>query len=99
VAIQLNDPDPVYWVVVYTVVAAVPAARIFGHRSPKTLLVAGGMVLSGLLIAAPGVVDYIASGDYASIRGKMLAEKAYVESAREFIGLLMASVCLIYYRR
>ncbi len=98
-AIQFNDPDPVYWVAVYAVVAAVPAARIFGHSLPTTSAVAGGMVLAGLLIAAPGVVDYLASGDYSSIDEKMMDEKPYVESAREFIGLLIAAAGLIFYGR
>jgi hypothetical protein len=98
-AIQLNDPDPAYWVTVYVVVAAIPIARIFRHRLSKVSLLAGGMVLAGLLIAVPGFVDYIASGDYASIDDKMSAERPYVESAREFIGLMMAAICLIVYAR
>jgi len=98
-AIQLNDPDPVYWVAVYVVVAAVPAARIFGRRLPTTAAVAAGMVLAGLLIAAPGFVDYLASGDYAAIGEKMMDEKPYVETAREVVGLLIAAVGLIFYDR
>jgi hypothetical protein len=91
--IQLNDPDPAYWVVVYVLVAAIPLARIFGHRLPTVLILASGMVLSGMLIAGPGTLDYLASGDYSS----MLDEKPYVESAREFVGLLTAAICLMAY--
>ena len=98
-AIQLNDPDPAYWIVVYVVVAAIPSARIFGYRLPKLVLIASGMVLSGLIIATPGTIDYLTSSDFAAIRGKMLGEKPYVESAREFIGLAMAAISLIYYRK
>ena len=95
--IQLNDPDPAYWIVVYVLVAAIPLARIFGHRLPTVLILASGMVLSGMLIAGPGTLDYLASGDYVSIKGKMLDEKPYVESAREFVGLLAAAICLMAY--
>ena len=98
-AIQLNDPDPAYWIVVYVLVAVIPAARMFGYRMPKLVLFASGMVLSGLIIATPGTIDYLTSSDFAAIRGKMLGEKPYVESAREFIGLTMAVICLIYYRK
>jgi len=97
-AIQLNDPDPVYWFVVYAVVAAVPAGRAFGCQLSVTLAVAGGMVLAGLLISGPGFVDYLASGDYAAIGGKMAGGQTYVESAREFLGLLIAGVCLAVYK-
>ena len=96
-AIQLNDPDPAYWITVYAVVAAVPAGRFFGRRLSRTSLVAAGMVLAGLLISVPGFVDYLASGDYAAIGGNMMAEKAYVEPAREFLGLLIAAVVLVFY--
>ena len=95
--IQLNDPDPAYWIVVYVVVAVIPAARIFGYRLRKLTLFAGGMVLSGLIIATPGAIDYLASSDFGSITGKMLGEKPYVESARESIGLAMAAISLLYY--
>ena len=97
--IQLNDPDPAYWIVLYLVVAAIPAARIFGYRMPKLVLIASGMVLSGLIIAMPGTIDYLTSSDFAAIKGKMLGEKPYVESAREFIGLALAAISLIYYRK
>lgn len=97
--IQLNDPDPAYWVAVYVVVAAVPAAMIFDRRLPTTSAVAAGMVLAGLLIAAPGFVDYLASGDYAAIGEKMKDEKPYVETAREVVGLLIAAAGLIFYGR
>ena len=97
--IQLNDPDPAYWVTVYVVVAVIPAARIFGRQLPKTSLVAAGMVLSGLLIAGPGFIDYVVSGDYSSIGGKMMAVKPYVESAREFLGLVIAAVVLSIYNK
>lgn len=97
--IQFNDPDPAYWVTVYAVVAVIPAARIFGRRLPKTSLVAAGMVLSGLLIAAPGFIDYLTSGDYSSIGGKMMAVKPYVESAREFLGLVIAAAVLSVYNK
>lgn len=97
--VQLNDPDPTYWIVVYAVVASIPAARAFDRRLETTSVVGFGLVLAGLLIAGPGFIDYIVSQDYASITGKMMADKPYVEAAREFIGLLMASACLVFYAR
>ena len=97
--IQFNDPDPVYWIVVYALVAAIPLSRATGHRLPRALMLAGGMVLAGLLISGPGLLDYIASGDYDSISGKMMDEKPYVESAREFVGLFAAAICLLIYGR
>ncbi len=98
-AIQLNDPDPVYWVVVYGMVAAAPFARMCRHRLSNVPLLATSMVLAGLLIAVFGFIDLLVSGDYASIHDKMSPEKPHVQFAREFIGSLMAAVCLIAYAR
>ena len=96
-AIQLNDPDPAYWMAVYAAVAAVPLARVLHRRLPSVSLIAGGMVLAGLIIAVPGFVDFLVSRDFTSINDKMTPDKPYVESAREFIGLLIAAICLMAY--
>ena len=98
-ALQFNDPDPIYWILVYVLVAAIPAGKIFDRKFPRTLMVASGMVLAGLLISGPGFIDYLTSTDYAAIGGSMMDAKPYVEFAREFIGLFFAGVCLIYYGR
>lgn len=93
-AIQLNDPDPLYWVVVYIAAALLPCALCFGARLETLSKVVLGMVLAGLLISGPGFIDYFASEDYASIYGGMSGDKPYVESAREFGGLMIVVVYL-----
>lgn len=97
--IQLNDPDPLYWFVVYVMVAIIPGARVLGHRLVTVWLIVLGMVIAGLLMSLPGFFDYLMSGDYSGIGGHMTDEKPYVESGREFLGLMIAVVCLLAYRR
>lgn len=96
-AVQVNDPDPAYWVSVYLLVALVPHRQLLGRYFQRTVFIAGGMVLSGLLMAVAGFVDYVLSQDYGSITGPMSPDKGYVESAREFIGLLFCVLCLVVY--
>jgi hypothetical protein len=98
-AVQLNDADPIYWAAVYLIAAIVPAARVAGYQLPTTCKIAFGMVVAGLLISSPGFLDYLTSGDYAAIGGQMMVEKPYVESAREFLGLLIAAACVAFYAR
>ena len=93
-AIQLNDPDPLYWVVVYLTAAMISGCLFFGTRLEALSKVSMGMILAGLFISGPGAMEYFASEDYASISGDMLAAKPYVESAREFGGLLIAFIYL-----
>jgi hypothetical protein len=68
------------------------------NDSAATLWIATGMILSGLLIAAPGFLDYLDSGNYGAITGEMMDNVPYVESAREFGGLLLAAGTLACYR-
>ena len=96
-ALQLNDPDPVYWVAVYGLGAVVPLLHSFGRQAQFLSAVTIGMILSGLIYAAPGFREYLQSGDFGSITGPMDGPAWYVEPAREFIGLLIALTIVGYY--
>lgn len=98
-AIQLNDPDPYYWVVVYISAAIIPAGLCLGKRLETLSKVSIGMILAGLIISGPGAMEYFVANDYASIYGSMLNAKPYVESAREFGGLLIAFIYLALFER
>ena len=94
-ALQLNDPDPLYWFLVYAAVAVVAAAAVVGRRLPRFALVTLGAVIAGVLIAAPGFVDYLQSGDWSSIAEHMNDEEPFIEQGREFVGLLIAAAALL----
>lgn len=89
-AVQLNDPDPLYWTVVYAAAAAVVAGSAFGRFERSIASLVTGAVLAGMLWSAAGFLAYLKSGDYGSIFGGMLASKPYVEETREFLGLAIA---------
>ena len=96
--LQFNDPDPLYWVGVYLAVAVVAQLKVFGVLTRLVFHLAFGLVLAGLLMSAAGFIDYLRSGDYGALTGEMLTHKPYVESAREFLGLLIACASLAIYR-
>ncbi len=89
-AVQINDPDPVYWVAVYAVGAVVPLLHCLGRDARFLAWLTIGMILTGMIYAAPGFVDYLESGDFGSITDSMDGSAQYVEPAREFLGLLIA---------
>ena len=97
--IQLNDPDPALWVLLYLSIAILPAACFWQRRLPIFWGVSAGIAAACLALSFAGFVDFIRFGDYASIGGDMTAEKPYVESAREFLGTLIGVSCLLGYRR
>jgi len=98
-ALQLNDPDPLYWFVVYAAVAVVAAAAVVGRDLPRFALVTLGAVIAGALISAPGFIDYLHSGNWGSIAEHMNDEEPYIEQGREFVGLLVAATALLLFMR
>jgi len=95
--LQLNDPDPVYWVLVYGLGASVPLLNAMNKPRQYLAALTIGMTISGMMYAAPGAVEYFQSGNWSSIAGSMDGPAAYVEPAREFIGLLMQLLVVGYY--
>ena len=99
-ALQFNDPDPVYWIVIYTGTAAVAAGKGLGHFNRFWAAVVIGGVVGGMLLSVSGFVEFLLAGDFGSIFGAMLASKPYVEESREFLGLALALAALSWlYRR
>ena len=92
--IQLNDPDPWYWILVYAGTAAIAFARSAGKNSEFWTTILLGAVGGGMVVAAPGLADFIAAGDIGVIGDMQNAP--YVEPAREFGGLLIALGSLIF---
>ena len=96
---QLNDPDPVHWVLIYGCVAIVCLLSNY-IEIPKTLI---WVLFFGLLIYS-GIhfmyfMDWLQTDNKSEIFGEMVYEKPYLEGSREFLGLLMASAALIFQLR
>ena len=96
--LQFNDPDPLYWVAVYSGTALVTLGKGLGRSSEFFTAVMIGAVAAGMMITTPGFADYVSSGNFNSIFGDM-REFEYVEPTREFLGLSLALSLLLYYAR
>lgn len=95
-ALQFNDPDPTYWVTIYGGAALISLGKIRGQFSEFwTAIILGGLV-AGLIHATPGFLEYIKAGEFSAITGDM-QPGSYIESSREFLGLLFAFSILTSY--
>lgn len=94
--IQLNDPDPLKWFLIYIGVAILALVSNYVVIS-KTLI---WVLALGLLIYAGFhvmfLIDWLQTDNKSEIFGEMVYEKPYLEGSREFIGLFMALLAVLF---
>lgn len=94
--VQLNDPDPYFWVALYAYVGMVAIIRNF--RPMRKVILLGGMAvcLIELFLILPEFLNWIELG-MPTITGSMKAEAPHIEFTREFLGLLICLGILVFY--
>ena len=94
--LQLNDKDGLLWFSIYGVVALVHLYIIFKPMNRIVLLV----LMIGLAIYSavhfPYFLDWVQVNNKSELFGEMVYEKPYLEGTREFLGLLIALVALLF---
>jgi hypothetical protein len=93
--LQLNDPDPAYWVVTYALTGVCAQGPRLAKLLRPAVWATTGLVLVGLLQSLPGFIQFISSGDWYLLTGTMSKSQPQIEFAREFIGLLFCLMCLV----
>jgi len=96
--LQLNDPDPILWVLLYGLVALVSLMAAFGKYQKILINLGLSACIIWMLTLIPEVVDWVQKG-MPSITGGMKAESPHIEFTREFLGLLIAGGVLFYHLR
>ena len=96
--VQVNDPDPILWILIYGAMAAVSVMAVFEFYMQKFMLALalGYLVYSVVLI--PGVWEWISSNDrYLLFDDIAKMQYPYIEEAREFLGLMICLFVLAFY--
>ncbi|MDZ4681601.1 MAG: transmembrane 220 family protein [Saprospiraceae bacterium] len=94
-AVQYNDPDPLGWMLLYGYVAGVCAFAAFGHRNRLVLLAGIGVVMIWIISLTPAFIAWLRMG-MPTIAGSMKAEAPHIELMREFSGLFLCLVILVF---
>ncbi|MBI1225055.1 MAG: hypothetical protein GC192_07430 [Bacteroidetes bacterium] len=94
-AVQYNDPDPIHWMALYLFVAAVCGFAAFGKFNKYVLWVGIAICVVWLAFTTHDFIDWIRLGE-PSIVSEMKATEPHVELTREFFGVLICLVVLIW---
>lgn len=92
--VQLNDPDPAFWIGLYVMCAVVPLLGVFGYRSRLLLGASVVYCIVALAITVGGALEYLPRAADESLLQDMSPDKPYIEETREFIGTGIA-LCLV----
>jgi len=98
--LQFNDPDPLFWVTLYTLAAAVPLAALLNIRRSTTANLTGiaaGFCLAGVALTLSGGMEYLDHISNESLIQDMSPFKPYIEEARELIGTVFALAVVLGY--
>jgi hypothetical protein len=93
--VNMNDPDPLIWVLAYGATAALFILAVLGRSDRR---ISGWFALAlgvWMLTMLPGMIDWFRLGT-PSITAKMKATEPHIEVVREFLGLLIAVVALAW---
>jgi hypothetical protein len=96
--LQVNDPDPVIWILIYGVMAVTSVMAIFEFYPKKFLI--GLLVIFILysLMYIPGVLEWLRQENKAALFDDVAKmQHQYIEEAREFLGLLICIIVLTVY--
>ena len=97
--VQLNDPDPFRWVLLYGVVATMFLFAAFGQIRRWAALAFMAICVVEFARLVPEFINWINMG-MPTITGEMKAKEPHIEYTREFLGLLLCilSMGFLYYQ-
>lgn len=92
--LNLNDPDPVRWVLAYGATAVLFACAFLGRADRRIIGWYAVALAIWMCTLFPGMIDWARLG-FPSITGSMQAHEPHIEVVREFLGLLIAVLSLV----
>lgn len=94
--VQLNDPDPFHWFAIYFIVALIHVVGLFKQLSRSFIWIVVIALLSYSFYHFSYFMDWIEIENKNELFGEMIYEKPYLEGTREFLGLLICAISLLY---
>jgi hypothetical protein len=94
-SLQLNDPDPITWILIYGTMAVVCVMAAFGFYVRWLMIAAFGCYGVYAIILFPAVRTWLGSPDRSLLFDEIAKMQfSYIEESREFLGLLICITVL-----
>ena len=93
---QFNDPDALTWVILYMSVAMISLVAVFREVDRRVIIFFLMMFFIYAASYSLYIVEWIQLG-MPSIASEMKANTPYIERTREFFGLLICLLVMIYH--
>ena len=94
--VQLNDPDPVVWILIYGTMAVLCVLAMFSIHPRRVYLALLVALLGYSLFYIPGVLDWLRHPNKSALFDEVAKmEHLYIEESREFLGILICVGVLV----
>ncbi len=94
--VQINDPDPLGWIVIYLGISLSIILYLMG-KDLVIVPVAGGVIsIIGMILLIPDFISWLQEGA-PTITGSMKATEPHIELTREFLGFIIAAIAYFSY--
>ena len=94
--LQINDPDPAIWILIYGITAVTCVLAAFGYYYPKVLLAIVIVFAAYSLTYWSSISKWVRADNKAMLFDDVAKmQNLYIEESREFLGLFICLVVLI----
>lgn len=94
--VQINDPDPVLWILIYGLMAVACVLAAFKYYYTKVLLIVLVGYIAYSFVLFSGVLEWLRSENKTLLFDDIAKmQYPYIEESREFLGLFICIAVLI----
>jgi hypothetical protein len=94
--VQINDPDPVLWILIYGSMAVICIMAAFNYYQKIAMYFLAAAFAVYAFILIPGMREWLAQDNRAVLFDDIAKmQHPYIEESREFLGLMICLIVLV----
>ncbi len=94
--LQINDPDPAVWILIYGVMAVMCVLAAFGYYHIKILIAILVVYVAYSVMYWPSILRWLKADNKSMLFDDIAKmQNLYIEESREFLGLMICVTVLV----